>query len=100
MPDIKKSLPDLEELSEEDGGIHTRGGPDAISAGAWGTFEPVMAELDLYLEGVRYPIDKTQLVEHVRSRQAPEFMVITLEQLPEQEFESAADIARGLSEIE
>jgi hypothetical protein len=100
MPEEKKSLPDAAQLSEEDGGIHTLGGPDALSAGAWGTHEPVMADLELYLGDLRYPVTKAQLVEHVRRQQAPEFMVLTLEQLPEQEFESAADITRGLNEVE
>ncbi len=96
--DSKKHL-QAGELSDENGGIHTLGGPDALSTGAWGTFEPVMADLELYLD-VEYPISKVQLVEHLREIDAPEVIVITIEQLPDQEFESAADITRGLSQIE
>jgi hypothetical protein len=99
MSDSKKDLPEWE-LSEDAGGIHTGGGPDALSAGAWGTFEPVMADLELYLANLEYPVSKEQLVEHVRRQGAPEFMVLTLEQLPQEEFESAADITLGLGEVE
>jgi hypothetical protein len=98
-PKSKNELPEWE-LSDDDGGIHTMGGPDALSAGAWGTFDPVMVDLELYLDNLEYPVSQTDLVEHLRRRNAPEMMVITIEQIPDQEFTSAADIMRALGQIE
>jgi hypothetical protein len=86
--------------AEEGGGIHTEGGPDALDAGAWGTYEPYMADLELYLGDLEYPVSREELVEHVRHQQAPEVIVLTLEQLPEMEYSSAADISLALEEVE
>lgn len=86
--------------AEEGGGIHTEGGPDAIAAGAWGTYEPYMADLELYLGDLEYPVSRDELIEHIRGQGAPEVMVVTLAQLAEQEFSSAADISMALGEVE
>jgi hypothetical protein len=99
MPDDKRKLPEWKS-AEEGGGIHTEGGPDAISAGAWGTYEPYMADLELYLGDLEYPVSRDELIEHVRGQNAPEVIVVTLDQLPEQEFTSAADITLALEEIQ
>lgn len=102
MADAKRNIPEWPsaEEAEEGGGIHSEGGPDAIEAGAWGTYEPYMADLELYLGDLQYPVSREQLIHHVRAQGAPEVIVLTLEQLPEQEFTSAADISLALNEIE
>jgi hypothetical protein len=82
---------------EEEAPLHPTGGPDAIDAGAWGTYEPLMADLELYLTGVTYPVAKADLVRQVRRNGAPANLVAFLEQLPEHvTIDSAADISRGL----
>ena len=95
----KRKLPEWKS-AEEGSGIHTEGGPDALAAGAWGTYEPMMADLELYLGDLEYPVSRDALIEHLRGQAAPEVMLITLAQMPEQEFTSAADISMGLNEIE
>jgi hypothetical protein len=74
--------------------------PSAEDAGAWGTYEPYLADLELYLGGLNYPVNRDALVEHVRSQDAPEVITVSLQQLPEQEFTSAADISMALEEIQ
>ena len=86
--------------AEEGGGIHTEGGPDAIEAGAWGTYEPAMADLELYLGDIEYPVSRDELIRHMRNQNAPEVITLTLEQTSDQEFTSAADILLALEEIE
>lgn len=100
MSDKRRDLPEWPDSAEEGGGIHTEGGPDAIEAGAWGTYEPYMADLELYLGGLQYPVGRDALIKHVRGQNAPEVITLTLEQLPEQEFTSAADISMALAEVQ
>ena len=85
-----------EDIGAEGGPLGTAGGPDAVTGGAWGTHEPVLANLELYLEGVEYPVSKDDLVRHLRQQETPSPMVYLLEQLPAQEFRSAADIICAL----
>jgi hypothetical protein len=99
MPNEKRKLPEWPS-AEEGGGIHTEGGPDALDAGAWGTYEPYMADLELYLGGLEYPVSRDELINHVRGQNAPEVIMLTLAQLPEMDFSSAADISMGLADIE
>jgi hypothetical protein len=87
-----------EDIGAEGGPLGTAGGPDAVTGGAWGTHEPVLADLELYLEGVEYPVSKDTLVRRLREQEAPPPILYTLEQLPAQDFQSAADISRALNE--
>ena len=99
MTNQKRKLPEWKS-PEEGGGIHTEGGPDALEAGAWGTYEPSMADLEIYLDGVEYPISRDELIDHLRTQNAPKVMALTMEQTPEQQFSSAADILLALEAIE
>ena len=99
MSKDKRELPEWP-AAEEGGGIHTEGGPDALEAGAWGTYEPYMADLELYLGDLEYPVSRDELVMHVRGQGAPDVIVVTLEQLPEMEYTSAADISMALEEVQ
>ncbi|HXF60718.1 MAG TPA: DUF2795 domain-containing protein [Caldilineaceae bacterium] len=93
--DITERVED-EDIGAEGGPLGTVGGPDAVTGGAWGAHEPVLADLELYLEGINYPVSKDDLVRHLRRQETPPSMVTIVEQLPAQEFQSAAAISRAL----
>jgi hypothetical protein len=48
------------------------------------------------LKGVSYPVDKRALLDTARSNGADESVLAALETLPEREYESPADISKGL----
>jgi Protein of unknown function (DUF2795) len=99
MSNKKREFPEWP-AAEEGSGIHTEGGPDAIEAGAWGSYEPYMADLELYLGDLDFPVDRDELIDHVRDQGAPEVIIVTLAQLPAQQFTSAADISMALEGVQ
>jgi hypothetical protein len=98
MAKLNTHLPDRLP-SEEEGGLLSNGGPEAVPGSAWGTHEPILADLEIYLDGVEYPVAKQGLVRQVKRNGGPTNLVATLDQLPDQRFDSAADIMQAVSEI-
>lgn len=47
-----------------------------------------VSEIKKYLEGVNFPADKTELVEHAKQQQAPSQLIDLLQQLSTPEFGS------------
>ena len=52
-----------------------------------------------YLKGVRYPCDKQDLKDYAESHAAPNEVLQVLEEIPEREYQSAGDVARGIGNI-
>ena len=52
-----------------------------------------------YLKGVRYPCDKQDLLEFAENHEAPQEVLYVLEQIPEREYQSSGDVARGIGNI-
>lgn len=50
------------------------------------------AQLQVYLKGVDYPLGKKAIVEHARSRGAPENVMSFLTRLPEREYRYPTDV--------
>ena len=53
-------------------------------------------EVQKYLAGVEYPADRQTLIDHAQQEGAPQEVIDMLTMLPEEEFESAADVSAGL----
>lgn len=52
-----------------------------------------------YLSGMDYPADKEEIIDHARDQGADEDVMQTLQQLPEQDYRTAADVSRAIGQI-
>jgi|GEM_PF-2535789 hypothetical protein len=58
---------------------------DAVSA----------VDIEQYINGVSFPCHKEDLIEHALANGAPDDVVEAMGRLPDQEFHSLVDVARG-----
>ena len=58
------------------------------------------AQVEKYLKGIDFPATLEDMIEHARENGAPEDVISLLEQMPDREYDSAADVAKGVGEIE
>jgi hypothetical protein len=56
-------------------------------------------DLQHYLQGVNYPSRKDVLIQKAQENQAPQDVIDLLENLPDWDFQSIADISRAIGEI-
>jgi coproporphyrinogen III oxidase-like Fe-S oxidoreductase len=56
-------------------------------------------ELQHYLQGVKYPSRKEELIRKARENQAPRDVIDLIHNLPDREFNSTADVSRAVVEI-
>lgn len=59
---------------------------------------PVQVQKDL--KGVDYPVSKQELLEHAKHQGADENVCATLEQLPEQQYGTPAEVSKAIGELE
>lgn len=57
------------------------------------------AEIEKYVKGIDFPCSKDELIRHARDNDAPDEVLNAMEDFPEQEYDSAIDVARGVSEV-
>lgn len=57
-------------------------------------------QVQKFLGGVDYPASKKELLDHARQKGANEEVRSTLEQLPDQEFETPADVSKAIGQID
>jgi hypothetical protein len=57
-------------------------------------------QIQKFLKGMDYPAGKKQIIEHAKSNGADENVNSTLEQLPDEEFETPADVSKAIGKIE
>lgn len=57
------------------------------------------AEVEKYIGGIDFPADKDELVNHARENGAPEEVLEFMEKFPDQEYGSAIDVSRGVSQV-
>ncbi|MGA7325916.1 MAG: DUF2795 domain-containing protein [Rhodomicrobium sp.] len=55
------------------------------------------ADLSHGLKGATFPMNKRQLAEHARQNRAPDEVVETIQEMPDQEFDSLADVEHAFS---
>lgn len=56
------------------------------------------AEVEKYVGGLDFPADKNDLVEHARGKDAPREVLDLMENFPDREYTSAADVAVAIGE--
>ncbi len=57
-------------------------------------------QMQKYLKGMNYPASKEELVKHAEQQGADENVRSVLEQLPEQEYGTPADVSQAVGQIE
>ena len=57
------------------------------------------AQLHVFLGGMDYPAQKQQLIDHAKSKSAPQNVIQLLNRLPERKYDRSADIQREVSKI-
>ena len=56
-------------------------------------------QVQKYLKGVKYPVNKQDLLKHVEKEGADQNMRSSLEQLPDQQFDTPADVSKAIGKI-
>lgn len=57
-------------------------------------------QIQKHLKGVDYPASKQDLIEHAQQQGADENIRSVLEQLPDEEFETPAEVSKAIGDIE
>jgi len=57
-------------------------------------------QLQKHLKGVDYPASKQDLVKHAKQQGADKDALSVLEQLPDEQYETPADVSKAVGEIE
>lgn len=57
-------------------------------------------DVEKHLKGIHFPAGKRELISHARDRNAPENVLSVLQRMPEREYGSAADVAKGMGQID
>jgi hypothetical protein len=57
-------------------------------------------QVQKFLGGMDYPANKDEIVRHAKSKGADEKIMETLEQLPEESFETPADVSKAIGQID
>ncbi|PZV03167.1 MAG: hypothetical protein DCF32_14265 [Leptolyngbya sp.] len=56
-------------------------------------------QVQKFLKGIEYPASKQDVVEHAKQHGADENVCATLEQMPDEEFETSADVSKAIGEV-
>ncbi|HEV7928667.1 MAG TPA: DUF2795 domain-containing protein [Nitrosospira sp.] len=57
-------------------------------------------QVQKFLGGMNYPAKKDEIVKHAKSKGADDKIMETLEQLPEESFQTPADVSKAIGQIE
>lgn len=57
-------------------------------------------QIQKFLKGVDYPASKQDLVKHAEENGADDNVCSVLEQLPDQDYETPAEVSKAISDIE
>lgn len=56
-------------------------------------------QVQKFLSGMDYPANKEELMDHAKSRGADENIMHTLGQLPDEDYETPADVSKAIGHI-
>ncbi|MFQ4135978.1 DUF2795 domain-containing protein [Nodosilinea sp. PGN35] len=62
------------------------------------TVNPI--QVQKFLKGMEYPASKQDVLDHAKQQGADENVCSTLEQMPDQEFETPADVSKAIGQID
>ena len=57
-------------------------------------------QVQKYLSGMDYPADKDEIIDHAKDQGADNDVVQILQQLPERDYKTAADVCKTIGQIE
>jgi hypothetical protein len=57
-------------------------------------------QVQKFLGGMHYPAKKDEIVKHAKSKGADDNVMDTLEELPDDNFETPADVSKAIGQIE
>jgi hypothetical protein len=57
-------------------------------------------QIQKHLKGVDYPASKEELIEHAQQQDPDEDILSILEQLPDQEFETPAEVSKAIGNLQ
>jgi hypothetical protein len=57
-------------------------------------------QVQKYLSGMDYPADKDEIIDHAKDQGADNDVAQILQQLPERDYKTAADISKAIGQIE
>ncbi|RJP47332.1 MAG: DUF2795 domain-containing protein [Armatimonadetes bacterium] len=70
-----------------------------ISQGGQGSVvNPI--QVQKFLEGLDYPVNKQQLVDYAKKQGADENVMRTLNRIPDQSFETPVDVSEAIGKLE
>jgi hypothetical protein len=85
---------------KEAGGKEAHGkeahGKEAHGKEAGGGHAPAPIQVQKYLSGLDYPVDKQQIIEKAKAEGAGKEVMAALEQLPERQYDSPVSVSREL----
>jgi hypothetical protein len=79
--------------------VQPEGRPGSEAGADWESAEPNIRVIEEHLEGLDYPFQTVDLIQHMRFQKAPVQTVRFLEQLPDREFQSWQEIDEALRTI-
>lgn len=56
-------------------------------------------EVEKYLKGMDYPAKKEDLIKHAQQQRAPQEVLETLKQVPNETFRKPTDVAKAIGEM-
>lgn len=56
-------------------------------------------QVQKYLSGMHYPASKDEIVDHAKSQGADEKVIQILERLPDDDFETPADVSQAIGQL-
>jgi hypothetical protein len=59
-----------------------------------------IASIAGYVQGIDFPKSKSDIVEYVREKNAPDKVIDVLEKLPDRYYESMSDLMKGVGQVE
>jgi hypothetical protein len=57
-------------------------------------------QIQKYLKGMHYPASKDEVVSHAKEHDADKESMDVLNQLPEKDYETAADVSKAIGQVE
>ncbi|SEL04530.1 DUF2795 domain-containing protein [Nitrosovibrio tenuis] len=56
-------------------------------------------QVQKFLSGMHYPANKDEIVDHAKSRGADDNIMKTLQHLPDESFETPADVSKAIGQL-
>jgi len=60
---------------------------------------PNTAEAAQYLHGIDFPADKNKIVQYAKDRKAPDDLLQIMQQMPDAQYTSMADVFQGFGRV-